>query len=179
MEAICRFVFHQRIDLVEKARLVGGAFAQDEADGALDVVALLDARRFGFGTDGPGGGGLESGRPEDHAEVGPDRRVLMGEHDHLQAIVRHVPGEVLVYLHHRAAEVLAIAPHGQFGTGVGRPFRECLGDLLVIPGEEEIAEFVVVDRIGIRWVGDPEVTGFAKVAGVTGNDYRACADWRP
>jgi len=155
MEAICRFVFHQRIDLVEKARHVGGAFAQDEADGALDVVALLDARRFSLGADGPGGGGLETGSPEDHAEVGPDRRVLMGEHDHPQAIVRHVPGEVLVYLHYRAAEVLAIAPHGQFGAGVGRPFRESLGELLVIPREEEVAEFVVVDRIGVGPVGDP------------------------
>jgi hypothetical protein len=38
--------------------------------------------------------------------------------------------------------------------------------LLVVPGEEEVAEFVVVDRIGVGGVGDPEVAGFAEVAGI-------------
>ena len=165
------FVLHQRIDLVEEAGLVGDAFAQDEADGALDVVAFLDAGGFGLGADGPGGGGLESGGPEDHAEVGPDRRVLVGEHDHLQAVVRHVAGEVAVDLHHGTAEVLAIAAHGQFGAGIGRPFGEGLGQLLVIPREEEVAEFVVVDCIGVGWIGDPEVAGFAKVTGIDSIDF--------
>jgi hypothetical protein len=124
------FVLDQRIDLVEEAGLAGDAFAQDEADGARHVVALLDADGFGFGADGPRGGGLEPGSPEDHAEVGPDRRVLVGEHDHLQAVVRHVAGEVLVDLHHGAAEVLAIAAHGEFGAGIGRPFGEGFGSCL-------------------------------------------------
>ena len=91
---------------------------------------------------------------------------LVGEHDHLQAVVRHVAGEVLVDLHHRAAEVLAIAAHGEFGAGVGRPLGEGFGQLLVIPGEKKVAEFVVVDRIGVGRIGDPEVAGLAEVAGV-------------
>jgi hypothetical protein len=90
----------------------------------------------------------------------------MGEHDHLHAIVWHVPGEVLVNLNHGATEVFAVTAHGQFGTGVGRPLGECLAKLLVIPREEEIAEFVVVHRIGVGRVGDPEVTVFAEVSGI-------------
>ena len=85
---------------------------------------------------------------------------------HLQAVVRHVAGEVLVNLHHGTAEVFAIAAHGEFGAGIGRPFGKGFGQLLVIPREEKVAEFVVVDRVGIGRVGDPEVAGFAEVAGV-------------
>ena len=85
---------------------------------------------------------------------------------HLQAVVWHVAGEVLVDFYHGTAEVLAIAAHGQFGAGIGRPFGKGLGQLLVIPGEEKVAEFVVVDRVGIRRIGDPEVAGFTEVAGI-------------
>jgi hypothetical protein len=95
--------------------------------------------RFGLGADRPGRGGLETGSPEDHAEIGPDRRVLMGEHDHLQTVVGHVTGKVAVDLHHGAAEVFPISAYGQFGAGVGRPFGEGFGELLVVPREKEVA----------------------------------------
>jgi hypothetical protein len=104
--------------------------------------------------------------PEDHAEVGPDRRVLVGEHDHLHAVVRHVPGEVLVNLDHGTAEVFAIAAHSQFRAGIGRPLWEDFSQLLVVPGKKEVAKFVVVNCIGIGRVGDPEIAGFAEIAGI-------------
>ena len=65
------------------------ALAQNEADGALDVVALLQ-RALGLGDDVPSGGDPQPCRPENAAQIGPHAGVLMGEHHHLQAVVRHV-----------------------------------------------------------------------------------------
>ena len=105
------FVFDQRVHLVQKAGFVGHALAQHQADSALHVVALLQPHGFGLGADGPGRRGLQASSPENHAQVGPHRRVLVREHDHLQTVVGHVAGQVLVDLDHGAAEVLAIAPN--------------------------------------------------------------------
>ena len=69
--------------------------------------------------------------------------------------------EVFVNLDHGTAEVFAIAAHGEFGAGIGGPFGESLGELLVIPREEEIAEFVVVHGIGVGRVGEPNVAGIS------------------
>ena len=56
-------------------------------------------------------------------------------------------------------------------AGIAAPFGEKFGELLVIPSEEEVSEFVVVDGIGVGRVGDPEVAGLAEVAGVTGLNF--------
>ena len=85
---------------LQSPRLVAHALAQHQAHCALHVIALLDTRGFGLGADGPGRRGLQPGCPEDHTQVGPDSRVLVGEHHHLQAVAGHVMGEVLVDLHH-------------------------------------------------------------------------------
>ena len=79
-------------------------------------------------------------------------------------------GEVLVNLHHRATEVLAIAAHRKFGAGIGDPFGEGFGELLVIPRQEEVAEFVVVDRVGVGRVGDPEVASVTNITSVDQGD---------
>ena len=47
----------------------------------------------------------------------------MGEHDYLEPVVGHVPGEVPVDVHHRAPEVLPVAAHRQLGARVGRDIR--------------------------------------------------------
>ena len=104
-------VFDQRVHLVQKTGFVGHALSQHQADGALHVVAFFQSNGFCFCADCPGGCGFKARRPKDHAQVGPDRRVLVREHDHLQAVVRHVEGQVFVDIHHRAAEVFSIAAH--------------------------------------------------------------------
>lgn len=73
----------------EIAALLTRALAQNEQDGALHVVALLGTA-LGFRGDAPAGGHLQTRRPEDLGEVGPDPHVLMGEHHQLQAVVGHV-----------------------------------------------------------------------------------------
>jgi hypothetical protein len=96
----------------------------------------------------------------------------VGELNHLQTVVRHVAGEVFVDFHHRTAEVFAIATHGEFGTSIGGPFGESFGELLVIPSEEEVGEFVVVDGVSVGRVGEPDVAGFAEVACVIQRNFR-------
>ena len=93
-------VFHQRVHLVQEAGLIADALAKHQTHRALHIVALLDTRRLSLGADGPGGGGLQSCGPQNHAQICPDGRVLVREHDHLQAVVGHVVCQVLVYLHH-------------------------------------------------------------------------------
>ena len=132
----------------------------------MDIIALFDACRFGFGAYCPSGGGFESSGPEDHAEVGPDRRVLVGEHHHLHAVLGHVLCQVLVDFHHRASEVVAIASHREFGAAIGNPFGKGLGKLFVIPREEKVGEFVVVDRVGVGRIGDPKVAGILNVTSI-------------
>lgn len=160
------FIFDEGIDFVEKAGFGRSALAEDETDGAGDVVAFFDADRFGLGADRPGGGRFETGGPEDHPEVSPDGRVLMGELHHLETVVRHVASEIAIDLDHGMAEVVAVTPHREFGAGVWRPLRKGLREGFIIPGEKEITQFVVVHGIGIRWIGDPEIAGFAEVARV-------------
>ena len=75
-------------------------------------------------------------------------------------------GEVFVNFDHGTAKILAVTAHGEFGAGIGRPLREGAGELLVIPGEKKVGQFVVVHRIGVGGVGHPEVAGLAKVTGI-------------
>ena len=79
----------------------------------------------------------------------------MGEHDHLHAVVRHVFGKILVDLHHGAAEVFSIAPHREFGSGIGDPLGKSFDESLVIPSEEEVAEFMIVYGVSVRRICDP------------------------
>ena len=69
-----------------------GALPQDENDSALDVAALLQLG-VGLGGDVPGRRHLKTRCPEDAGHVAPDLRVLVREHDDLQAVVGHVVGE--------------------------------------------------------------------------------------
>ena len=132
------------------------ALAQHEADGALDVVALLQ-RALGLGDDVPGGGDAKPGRPEDRAEIGPDAGVLVGEHHHLQAVVGHVAGHGGIGGHHVAAELLVLALDGEIATRVPGPLVERRRRILAQPGDEEFGDFVIVDRVGIRRIGDKNV----------------------
>ena len=92
----------------------------------------------------------------------------MREHDHLQAVVGHVAGEILVNLHHRAAKVFAIATHRQLSASIGSPFGESVGELLVVPSEKIIAQFVIIHRICIGRVGDPKIADFTKITSIRG-----------
>jgi hypothetical protein len=95
-----------RDDLVQEGDGVGGLLAQHHQDGPLDIVSFLECR-LGLGGDGPGRGHPQAGGPEDEGQVRPDARVLVGEHDDLHAVVRHVGGEVAVGVDHAFAEVCA------------------------------------------------------------------------
>ena len=138
----------------------------------MHIIAFLEPCRC-LGVDGPGASGLESCRPKNHAKISPDCWILVGEHHQLHAIVWHVPSEVLVDLHHRTAEVFAIAAYRKFSSGIGDPFWKGFGQLLVIPRKEEVPKFVVIDCISIGRISDPEVTGFAKISSVRGRYRKA------
>ena len=142
--------------LVGVGRVRARALAEDEEDGALDVVALLE-RGVGFGGNGPRGGDAEAGGPEDEGEVGPDARVLVREHDDLDAVVGHVGGEVPVAVHHAPAEVLALTDDRERPTAVRGPLREETGEGLLVPGEEELAQLMVVDGVRVGRVCHPHV----------------------
>ncbi|MNQ89074.1 hypothetical protein D3C85_1043690 [compost metagenome] len=93
-------VLHHREDFIQEASFVAGTLAQHKAYRALYVIALFDPSRFRLRADRPRGGRLQSGRPKDHAKVSPHRWILVREHHHLQPIVRHVPREVAIDVHH-------------------------------------------------------------------------------
>ena len=81
----------------------------------------------------------------------------MGEHDDLEAVVRHVFGEVLVSVHHALAEFLAGAADGERTLAIRVPVGEEFGQMLFVPGQEELGEFVIVDGVGVGGVGEPDV----------------------
>ena len=97
------------------------------------------------------------GRPEDGAEVGPDAGILVGEHHHLQAVVRHVPGHGGVGGHHVAAELLVLAFDGEIAVRVPGPLVEGRRRVLAQPSYEELGDFMVVDRVRIRRIGDENI----------------------
>jgi hypothetical protein len=80
-----------RLDLHAAGVGVAEALAEDEADGALDVVAP-PARFPDLSCDIPCGSYRKAGGPKNGAEIGPDAGILMGEHHDLQAVVRHMVG---------------------------------------------------------------------------------------
>ena len=131
----------------------GQTLAQHEADRALDVVALLQ-RAFSLGDDVPGGGDAQAGGPQNRAEIGPDAGILMGEHHHLHAVVRHVPGHGGVGGHHVAAECFVLALDGEIAPRVPGPLVEGRRRILAQPGDEELGDLVIVDCIRVRRVGD-------------------------
>jgi len=104
-------ILDQGVNLVQPCRALFRTFPQHQIDGALDVVALLDATCGGLGADSPGGGDLEAAGPQDHAQVAPYRRILVGELHQLQAVVRHLVGQPGVDVHHGMLEILARALH--------------------------------------------------------------------
>ena len=81
--------------------------------------------------------------------------VLVGEHHHLQPVVGHMAGEVLVDLHHRVTEIVPVATNREFCPRIRRPFGKSTSELFVVPGEKEVAEFVVVDGVSVGWISYP------------------------
>src|SRR5690606_33993938 len=61
----------------------------------------------------------------------------------------------------------------QGGLALGIPSREELWQLLLVPGQEEIAQLVVVHRIGIGRVRDPVFIRCGDYARVLNDDLRS------
>jgi hypothetical protein len=141
------------------------AFAENEKNGALDVFPRSE-RSVRFRSDSPGRCHPETCRPEDQGEIRPDIHVLMGEHDELQAVVGHVLCQTPVAVHHCQAKVFIRSLDSQGALAVGIPLRKKDGQTLFIPGQEEFGEFLVIDGIGIRGIGDPEIGGVNRDAGI-------------
>ena len=158
-------VIYHGIELVEVDRPLVRALAEHEEDGTLDVVARLEPA-CGLRPNGPRGGNLESRCPENHAEVGPDPCILVGKHDHLQTVVRHVRGEIGVDVHHAVLELFVRALYCQGRPAVGIPIGEEAWKVLFVPGEKKVCELVVVDGIRVGRIGDPQVGRVVDGAGV-------------
>jgi len=103
IELALHLVLDLGIDFIEEGDLFAGLFTENEEDCSLDVVASFEGA-IGFRGDAPSGGDTKSAGPENESEVRPDGGVLMGEHDDLHAIVRHMRGEVGIAIDHAIAE---------------------------------------------------------------------------
>ena len=134
------------VHFVEEGGLLGRLLAQNEQHCALDVVAFLHGG-ISLGCDTPRGRHSQSRSPEDQRQIRPDTRVLVGEHDDLQAVVRHVRCQVPVTIHHAPAEALVRAGHGEGAAGVSIPVSEKPRQRPAHPGQEKLRQFVVVDRV--------------------------------
>jgi hypothetical protein len=55
------------------------------------------------------------------------------------------------------AEIVSISSDCQLRSRIRIPLRKGTSNSLVVPSKKEIAKLVVVDRIGVWWIGDPEV----------------------
>ena len=121
----------------------------------MDVAAFFQIRR-GFGGDVPRSDNLETRSPEDAYQVAPDSGVLMREHHALHTVVGHVLGHRLVGGDHTASEVFVSTSDGQCTARIPHPVIERLGRALTQPSDEELCNLVVVHRIGIRRISDPE-----------------------
>ena len=81
----------------------------------------------------------------------------MGEHDDLDAVVRHAFGHALVGGHHAAAEILVLALDRERAAAVPDPVGELWWRILPQPGDEEVEDLLVLHRVAVRWVGDEDV----------------------
>ena len=142
--------------LVEKRRLVGSLLAQHHQNRTLDVVACLE-RRFGLRGDGPRGCDAEARSPENQGKVGPHGRILVREHDDLEAIVRHVDSEIAVAVHHALAELTAGAFDGEGAFAIGIPIRKQFNQDVIRPRKQYFRELMVVYGIGVRRISKPTV----------------------
>ena len=85
------------------------------------------------------------------------RAGLVGEHDDLDAVVRHALGHAPVGGHHAAAEVLALALDGERAAAVPDPVGELRRRVLAQPGDEELEDLLVLHRVAVGRVGDVDV----------------------
>ncbi len=79
--------------------------------------------------------------------------------------------EILVDLDHGPAEVFAIPSHGELSAGIRYPFGESFCELLVVPCQEKVAEFVVVHGVRIWGISNPKITDFAQIPSVARKDF--------
>ena len=152
-------------------RRVSFALAENEKNGALDVFPRPEGGVRLRG-DGPRRRHPKPRRPEDEGQIRPDVHVLVGEHDELQAVVGHVLGQTAIALHHGDPEVFIRPLDGQGALAVGVPLGKEDGQALFIPGQKEFGEFLVIDGVGVRGIGDPEIGGVGRCSGVQGNYLR-------
>jgi hypothetical protein len=108
-------------------------------------LPFLDSARGCFGADGPGGGDLEAAGPQNHAEVAPHCRVLVGELHQLQSVVRHLPRQPGVDIHHRTFEIVARTLYRQCRYILKVPVGEGYWQQAFVPGEKVVGQLVVVD----------------------------------
>ena len=150
--------FHFLHNLVLVAVLPVLTLTQDENDCPLDVSALLEFGR-GFGRDVPRRHDAQPGAPENLCHVAPDACVLMGEHDDLKPVVRHMVCHGFVCLHHPLAEILAITLDGKGTSRVPSPVMEWFWRIFSQPCDKEFGDFLIAHGISIRRVSDPIVCG--------------------
>ena len=139
--------------------------AENEADSTRErSCPFLMPDGFGLGTDRPGGRGFESGRPRGSCRGRPR---LPGSWwvniTNLQAIVRHMAGEVFVNLHHGERRKSSPSPRTAISAraSTGPVWERSCASCLSYQARKKVAELVIIDRVGVRRVRNPEVAGFA------------------
>jgi hypothetical protein len=79
----------------------------------------------------------------------------VGEHDNLQPIVGHVLREHTVSIDHAFAKLVTAALQGQHPPRVPEPLSDW--GVLTQPPDEVFRDLVIVDRIRIGRISDPDV----------------------
>ena len=158
--------------LGETHRRSFGPLAQNHVVSGLNVIADAHTNAWRLGGDAPNLFHLQSSGPHDEGEVFPHVCILVGKHEHLQTVVRHLLRQTGVTFSHRDAERRVVTFDGVIAFRVGIPLGETRLKVRFIPREEILGEFLVVHRISVRRVGDPEVAINRNTPCVTKRHFR-------
>jgi len=96
----------------------------------------------------------------------------MGEHHDLHPVVGHVVSEVPITIHHALSEIVTDAGHSQIPPACRMSARKDGFETARIPGQKELREFMIVYRVGVGRVGDPNVRLVFENAAVTDSSIR-------
>ncbi|WP_156789669.1 hypothetical protein [Gracilinema caldarium] len=80
-------------------------------------------------------------------------------------------GQVGVDVHHAFLKILVGTADREGGAAVGIPVGKELREVLFVPGKKEVRELMVVHRIGIGRVRNPQVGGIGYIPGVEHSIY--------
>jgi hypothetical protein len=81
----------------------------------------------------------------------------MGEHNDLNAVIRHAFGHPFIGGHHAPTEVFALTLNCKGPTAVPNPVGKLRWRVLAQPGNKEFQNLLILDSITVRWVSEENI----------------------